>query len=614
MPKSPAIKADIGTARQLFFEAGRCPTGWVPELVIRSWERCAGQLDNACTPPPLRVDSHLLAERREQIARLRDIAQPEMDALAELVSDSESQVLLANHEGLILDAAGGLNFLHKAQRVYLQPGVHWSESQRGTNAIGTALVEQGPVLIQGGQHYLDANTILSCAASPILSPQGELLGVLDVSGNSERMHRQALGMVRLATQIIEHRLASRDAAPGTLLRFHRRRELLGTHREGILLLDGNRIVGANRVALQLLDCDWRGLIGSDAEAWLELPGYRQGKHARELSSHQGHNFHGEINHRPSLQVPVGRIAAPSRESHYFDPRTARQLEQARRVLDAGIAVLIQGETGVGKEVFAQQLHRLSQRRDGPFVAVNCAALPESLIESELFGYASGAFTGARRNGMPGRVREADGGILFLDEIGDMPLSLQARLLRVLQDRQVTPLGGGEPVDVDFALLCATNQELPRLVETGGFRADLYYRIQDFTLRLPPLRERDDRRQLIQRMMRLLGGELHELQFSEPALAALTAYPWPGNLRQLSSTLRTLIALSDRGDTLGFEQLPEEIRSTAVDDKARTPELRQLTRCAIESALQQNAGNVSAAARQLGIHRSTLYRMLERKRD
>ncbi len=613
MPKPPALTADIGTARQLFFEQGSRPTGWVPDHVIRSWERCARQLDNARTPPPQRVDSSLLSERREQMARLRDIAQPEMDALAELVSDSESLVLLANHEGLILDAAGGLNFLQKAQQVCLQPGVHWSEAQRGTNAIGTALVEQGPVLIQGGQHYLDVNTILSCAAAPILSPRGELLGVLDVSGNSERMHRQALGMVRLATQIIEHRLASRDAGPGTLLRFHHRQELIGTHREGILILDENQIVGANRVALQLLDTDWRALLGSAAETWLELPGYREGERTRELNSCRGRTFHGAINHRRSLQIPVDRTLTQTPERPYFDDGTARLLEKARRVLDAGIAVLIQGETGVGKEVFARQLHALSERRDGPFVAVNCAALPESLIESELFGYTSGAFTGARRNGMPGRVREADGGILFLDEIGDMPLALQARLLRVLQERQVTPLGGGEPTSVDFALLCATNRDLSRQVEAGEFRADLYYRIQDFTLRLASLRERDDREQLIRRLWPLLGGESRGLRLSEPALAALAAYAWPGNLRQLTSTLRTLIALSDDGETIDPAQLPAEMRPPAQADSGSRPDLRQLTRSAIEEALQRNAGNVSAAARQLGIHRSTLYRLQERYR-
>ena len=614
MTKQRALGTDTHTGRQLFFEKGQNPAGWVPEVIARSWQRCAQRLDNSHTSPPLRIDSNQLNERRERMARLRDVAQPEMDALAELVSDSDSLVLLANDEGLILDAAGGLNFLRKAQQVYLQPGVHWTEPERGTNAIGTALIEKMPVLVQGGQHFLDANTILSCAAAPILSPQGELLGVLDVSGDSEHMHRQALGMVRLAIQIIEHRLSSSDAAPGTLLRFHRRQDLLGTHREGILILDDNQVVGANRIALQLLDADWQKLIGSNASQWLQLPGYKESNANHGMKSPRGQIFHSKINHRQTLQVATNRPKTTPQDQHYFDTTTSDLLDKAQRVLDAGIPVLIQGETGVGKEVFARRLHASSQRQSGPFVAVNCAALPETLIESELFGYTSGAFTGAQRSGMPGRVREADGGILFLDEIGDMPLNLQARLLRVLQERQVTPLGGGQPISVDFTLLCATNHDLPKLVKKGEFRADLFYRIQDFTLQLPPLREREDCKQIIQEMMRLLGGHQKQLTLSESALSALVNYDWPGNLRQLTSTLRTLIVLCDPQETIELRQLPGEIQKPHAHTGTEKTDLKQLTRQAIEKALSENGNNVSATARQLGIHRSTLYRQMANYND
>lgn len=613
MSKHKALAADTETARALFFEQGQNPSGWVPEVIARSWQRCAPRLDNSRINPPHRIDSTLLNERKEQMARLRRLAQPEMDALAELVSDSESLVLLANDAGLILDSAGGLSFLQQAQKVFLQPGVQWCESTRGTNAIGTALVENRPVLVQGGEHYLDANAILSCAAAPILSPEGKLLGVLDVSGDSEHMHRQALGMVRLASQIIEHRLASQDAAPGTLLRFHHHRDLLGTHREGVLILDDDQIVGANRVALQLLGADWQGLIGTTASDWLQLPGYRESQSTQTLQSYHGERFQGVINHRPSLQVPAPARApvTAEQESHYFDADSSRMLEQARRVLDADIAVLIQGETGVGKEVFARRLHSFSQRREGPFVAVNCAALPESLIESELFGYTDGAFTGAQRGGRPGRVQEADGGILFLDEIGDMPLNLQARLLRVLQERQVTPLGSGQPQAVDFALLCATNRNLPQLVEEGAFRADLFYRIQDFTVQLPPLRDRENRQGIIKEMIGLMTAQEPSVVFSEPAILALSSYHWPGNLRQLASTLRTLIVLSDKTAEIQLQQLPAEILQASTTSTKQSADLKQISLQAIEQALEENAGSVSAAARQLGIHRSTLYRQLAR---
>jgi transcriptional regulator of acetoin/glycerol metabolism len=534
-----------------------------------------------------------------------------MDALAELVSESDSLVLLANEQGLILDAAGGLEFLRKAQQVYLQPGIEWSEADRGTNAIGTALIEKRPVLVQGAEHFLDANGILSCAAAPILSPQGELLGILDVSGDSVHMHRQALGMVRLAIQMIEHRLASSDAAPSSLLRFHQREDLLGTHREGILLLEDTKVIGANRIALQLLNSDWPKIVGSDAEQWLQLPGIGQSHSAQQINSSNGVNFHVRINHKQSLQIACDRSTDKQKKNHYFDRTTTDLLSKAKRIVDADIPVLIQGETGVGKEIFARHLHSLSQRRNGPFVAINCAALPESLIESELFGYTSGAFTGAQRQGMPGRIREADGGILFLDEIGDMPLNLQARLLRVLQDQQVTPLGGGQSVKVDFALLCATNQDLQQLANTGAFRADLFYRIQDFSLSLQPLRERKERQQLILEFFKLLGESEPTTRLSQTAISALVEYEWPGNFRQLVSTIRTLLVLSDAEAVIELHQLPDAIQASLNNSKQTHSNLKSLTQTAIESALKENNNNISATARQLGIHRSTLYRHFAR---
>ncbi|MCG6860084.1 MAG: sigma-54-dependent Fis family transcriptional regulator [Chromatiaceae bacterium] len=615
MPKRRSIPADTKAARALFFEKGKSPVGRLPDVIARSWLRCAQQLDNERTLPPQRVDSRLLNERRGAHERLRRIVEPEMDALAELVSDSDSLVLLADSDGLILDSTGGLGFLREAERVSLQPGVLWSEQGRGTNAIGTALVERQPVDVRGGQHYLDANGILSCAAAPILTPRGDLLAVLDISGNSEQLHSQALGMVRLAIRIIEHRLIRDVAGSADLLRFHPRHQLLGSHREGVLMLDETRIIGANRAALQLLGANWHDLLDSTAEQWLQLPGYG-GDRPRKLVDPRGERqFQGILDCSRSTQVNVPVNPVRSHEDpYYLDPGTEIMLDQARRVLDASVAVLINGETGVGKEVFARRLHTISRRKTGPFVAVNCAALPESLIESELFGYESGAFTGARRKGMPGRVREADRGILFLDEIGDMPLALQARLLRVLQEREVHPLGGGQGVSVDFDLVCASNHDLAAAVTAGEFRADLYYRIQDFGVRLPPLREWTDRRRVIKELMIRLGGGELEVSLSDEALQCMTRYQWPGNLRQLNSTLRTLLALADPGEAIDLKRLPAEIRGKDLaDSTTRDEDLENQTRKAIDQALADCNGSVSAAARRLGIHRSTIYRRLSKQR-
>ncbi|OYU74376.1 MAG: sigma-54-dependent Fis family transcriptional regulator, partial [Burkholderiales bacterium PBB5] len=241
-----------------------------------------------------------------------------------------------------------------------------------------------------------------------------------------------------------------------------------------------------------------------------------------------------------------------------DPALHQAIQRARRVLDKPIALLIQGESGVGKEVLARALHASGPRRAGPFVAVNCAALPESLIESELFGYQGGAFTGARRDGAPGRVREAQGGTLFLDEIGDMPLAMQARLLRVLQDRAVVPLGGGKPVPVDCALVCATHRNLREAIAAGQFREDLYYRLNGLSLPLPPLRQRSDLPQLVAQMLAEALPQ-RPVALSTELAAAFAAHRWPGNLRQLANALRTACALlADDEPEIGWPHLPDDL--------------------------------------------------------
>ena len=286
-----------------------------------------------------------------------------------------------------------------------------------------------------------------------------------------------------------------------------------------------------------------------------------------------------------------------------------------------IPVLIQGESGVGKELFARALHASGPRHTAPFVAINCGAIPESLIESELFGYVAGAFTGARKEGSLGRLREAEGGTLFLDEIGDMPLPMQTRLLRVLQERTVTPVGAGKDVAVDFALVCATHSKLAEAAERGSFRQDLYYRINGLTVQLPALRERSDFVALTERLLADLSPE-REVQVAPELLARLSAHAWPGNLRQYASVLRTACAmLLDGEDTLDWAHMPDDlvealqvgaaVKRVLVEPAApQAPQsLQALGHAAIQQALESARGNVSLAARQLGISRQTLYRKL-----
>ncbi len=654
---NPARNADTGAAsadqlqlaRRLFFERGDDPGALVPDPIRRSWKRCiaaSDTLDEAAEPLP----RDALFSRRDAQGRLRHHALPELEALAEALVPSRVIVLLADPEGMILDAAGSDAFMNKAQRVALMPGVDWSERSRGTNAIGTALTEGCAVTVVGSQHYLERNAALGCTGTPLLAPDGSVMGVLDVSGDPRCIQPHTIGLVRMAGQMIEHRIALDLRSPGTeILRFAHEPALLGSHREALLWLRDGIVVGANRAALRVLgmtldqlreryvDDLFAALPTSSGDSSLQLRAHllQPGRHAswsarwvpapQALAGRAGATAPAPVEaanagasraaavEAPPYPAPASAAdAAPGVPPIIGDAARDAQLARAVRVLDSNIPILVTGESGVGKEVFARQVHRASLRAAGPFVAVNCAAVPEGLIEAELFGYEEGAFTGARRRGQAGLVREADGGVLFLDEIGDMPLSLQARLLRVLQDREVKPLGGGRAQAVDFALICATHRKLGEMAADGRFRTDLYYRLQHFTVELPALRTLPDRHARIDELLRdmlLRRG----LRLSPQARDALLAHDWPGNWRQLVAVCQTLAALAAADGRIEHADLPAELRrgSAPFDDAAvhvpAAADLRSLTASAIDAALRACGGNVSRAARLLGVHRSTLYR-------
>jgi len=298
-----------------------------------------------------------------------------------------------------------------------------------------------------------------------------------------------------------------------------------------------------------------------------------------------------------------------------DARLTKILCQVRRVLGRNVPILLQGETGVGKDVLARAIHAAGPGAKKPFVAVNCAALPENLIESELFGHAPGAFTGAKRDGAVGRIREAHGGTLFLDEIGDMPVALQTRLLRVLEDGFVTPIGG-KPVPVDFALISATNADIKARIAAQNFRADLYYRLNGFSVLLPPLRERTDFAALTRAMLAREGENLggREIKLSPELAAAFSSYAWPGNLRQLATMLRTACLMLDDGEILVRPQhLSEadlaELMAKPVPRFDPPGSLREKSDAMIAATVAATNGNIAAAARRLNISRNTLYRRL-----
>ena len=607
----------------------------LPDTILRSWHRCTdlGVIEDQIPYAEPLTHAELLV-LREASGDLLPIVEPELDFLGEMFQGTDSVVLLANPNGMILDARGTGSFLDKAGQLSLKSGVVWSESARGTNAIGTALAEGALVEVWGQEHFHLKHASLCCTAAPILDHQGRIAGVIDISGDARLPRGYAQGALSRAIREVEHRWLMQSPGQLQRLRFHEKANHLGSFREGVLLLDGEVIVGANREAVRWLSTSW-SLIGQRWSQVFKTTQIQPDGSEALLLTHAGTVFRGLLeksnrtpgNTQPNAKadasttqdvsvVPHSSLASVS--SAWLDQSTQQQLDQAIRAVDAELSVIIQGETGTGKEVMARLIHEQSARKNKPFVAINCAALPEGLIESELFGYAEGAFTGARKTGSIGRVFEADGGILFLDEIGDMSLTLQTRLLRVLQDRAVQPLGGGKSRPVNFVVLSATHRDLASMVSAGTFRADLYYRLHFHQIDLLPLRHRADKAAFIDALWHEAGATRRQLTLSPDARSALIKYDWPGNFRQLAHLVKTIVALADPNQVIGLNDLPAEYRASGIPvaqnavpkDTPATPiDEDNLSAERIKQALEQSHYKVAAAARRLGIHRSTLYRYM-----
>jgi sigma-54 dependent transcriptional regulator, acetoin dehydrogenase operon transcriptional activator AcoR len=611
-----------------------------------------------------------LSLAREQSRELMAHAAPVMETLHDQIVDTESMIVLTDAGGLILHALGDDSFLQKADKVALKPGVAWSEARKGTNAIGTAIAENNPVLVHADQHYLRANSFLTCSASPIHAPTGELLGVLDVTGDYRGYHKHTMGLVRMSTTMIENALFRRLYHPQLLVAFHTRPEFIGTLMEGLIAFEADgRVLSANAAASfqagmsvaamrthtaqsllnvslnELLNAARRGVcvpmngaLPTGVKVCLVASGEFLVR--RSMGAFEAGHSSAPSNVSPLRERAQSAPIAPCGDTPPLanfdalctgDPQIASIVARLKRVADADVCVLLEGETGSGKEWFARALHAASSRANKPFIAVNCASIPEGLIESELFGYEEGAFTGARRRGQVGKVLAANGGTLFLDEIGDMPLAMQARLLRMLQERAVNPLGCTRSVPVDIKVIGATHRKLRTLIAEQRFRDDLYYRLNGLTVRLPSLRERTDIDAVI---ARVLAADSHEPWQLAPQVQALfQRHSWPGNLRQLANVLRTARALAGVERVIEREHLPDDFFDDVqeFDGDLAAPQpmnpaipaaqiglpsapapvsLQEVERHAITRTLAQHQGNVSAACRVLGISRNTFYRRMK----
>jgi len=621
-------------------------TGQLSQIAANSWRRCL-QL-NVDPSRHVRVDmgARELKKRIEAHQDLVAVATPTMENIYNFVNDSGFQVVLSDNHGYLLKVLGERKTPCPSTLARLFPGANWNESLRGTNAIGTCLVERKPLKIHASEHFFEENQTLTCSAAPIFSPEGELLAVLNLSGDHRYANDLALGMVVAGANAIENQLQLHRVNTKLYASYKYSDTIIQSMSEGLVIVDpAGEITKINQVGARILGVSAREAIGlhiskmfGDNAPVLDLLrtgiAYENkevmldgGQRAFYCSATLLRDDYGQMIGAVSVLRPRSSskrsrcLPATQRARYSFDEmigdsdamkKTRHMAERASRSLST---VLIQGESGTGKELIAQGIHNASSRHGQPFVAVNCAAITETLLESELFGYEEGSFTGAKKGGQPGKVEMANGGTLFLDEIGDMPLQMQVKLLRMLQERRICRVGSSEEISIDVRIIAATHQNLKQAVQEGCFRKDLYYRLNVLPITIPPLRERmDDLPALAKFLVTKLSGRFGKepVAISSLFMRACQSYDWPGNIRELENVIERAMNMVDDGDALTAEMIdldPVELPADhAIPDGVRP--LKEVEMEMVVRALEMSRGNIVHASSLLGISRNTIYRKIK----
>ena len=638
---------EVRDAWQKFVERGALSAD-LRSSVAASWQRSKNhQITIDRARAPLVADAELFRYRSKHAA-LRHAARCALDNSRTFLSDANSIMILTDPTGLIIDTQGDDRVIDAGRTVHLEHGGRWSEADIGTNAIGAAIAESKPVQIRGAEHFCTEVQRWTCAAVPVHDPSdGELLGVVDISGPANTFNPQSLALAVSVGQHVESVLAQsvRQDHEKLLCHFLAKRSLWVTEecivldRRGTILHATERALGAMRDSRNGIadEATTRFLKGLPFEEWPVklkelLPNasfdlVNNGTsgigaiivlHARRRLATADRDVSKSkpaFERREAASAPPPRNDPAPRPWHHEDtigdstsgfvardPAVRAIVRQVETAAARKMPILIRGETGTGKEQLARHAHAASGRK-GAFVPVNCAALPESLIEAELFGYADGAFTGARRGGAIGLVKEADGGTLFLDEIGDMPVTLQAVLLRLLDDWTVRPIGGVR-TKVDVLLVSATNATLDKAIAEGRFRSDLLYRLNTLEVTLPRLRDRIDFDAIVRQ---LLGTIDPDCQIAAATIAQLATRPWPGNIRELRNMLARFTLTAD-----GFIDGAEVDTPIREAPPATSGSLHETQRSHILAVYAETSGNVSETARRLGVSRNTIYRALGQK--
>ncbi|WP_162985569.1 sigma-54-dependent Fis family transcriptional regulator [Bacillus vallismortis] len=501
------------------------------------------------------------------------------------------------HSVSLMDANGRVLYVYQEpgftqKNTVSEIGVNWSESYRGTNAVGIVLIEKAPVIVKGTEHFYPEHSTFNCAASPIFTKKEGFRGVVNVYRHSGVFDPVSFSMATMAAKLIQNRLDEQFQQQQYSYLEQELEKIFDKYQAPIVSTSpSHRILKANRAAKHILG---RDCVGEDF-----FPD--QSLKTETISSRSNPNWKTKIlyqTQRSNHQYTFSDIKGSC-------PKLKEQVSLAKKAAEFDLPVLILGESGTGKELVSQSIHSISSRSDKPFIAINCAAIPENLVVSEMFGYKKGAFTGADQKGSEGKFLAANGGTIFLDEIGDMTLSAQSVLLRVLQEKMVTPIGGIKPIHIDIRVIAATHKNLIEEVEKGKFRADLYYRLKGITLRLPSLSERSDVLELAEEYLQT--ASIFRKVLSPEAKRKIEQYHWPGNIRELHSVLAQAVVLSD-GHVIGSKDIQIDVMNKPEE---RLPlSLEESEKRVISDVLNYCNWNIQRSAKLLGITRNRLYRKIE----
>lgn len=635
-----------------FMETGELDAHRIDPVIGRSWQRCREyDVDPGCNEKHQILTSARLRDRIEQTWQMVKVATPVMENLFRVLRGLGFMVLLADRDGYILKSIVEEGFRRQAKQVMLCEGVNWSEKAKGTNAIGTSLAEGGAVKVFAYEHFVRENHMLACAAAPIFGAGGEIVGTLDVTGEGKKGNDRIFSMVRMAAQNIEKELQFLHLQKSLNTYKAQYNGIVELIREGAVIVDESGTVrevtpsagrvlglrpeqclGENIEELFNLNNIW--VLDSTSEDTKEIT--VSAKHGASMVNARARRIYG-VDGKPEGMIAIispidGKAGARPGERAVrempegnavrftFDQIIGKSkylhqvISVCKRVARNNSTVLLTGETGTGKEMLAQAIHRESHRSSGPFIAVNCAAIPAELVESELFGYEDGAFTGARKGGCPGKFELANGGTIFLDEIGDMPLKAQVSLLRVLQEKQLCRVGGHQIVPVDVRVIAATHRDLAEMTQEGAFRQDLFFRLNVVNVNIPPLRARKDDIELLTGFfLEKYKAEMDrpELVMTPEAMVKFQEYHWPGNVRELENIIEGLVNVVEEG-VITPENLPRAMTEppAQLQDTEHAVTLKDMEKTAIKRAIIDCGGSLSAAATRLDISRSTLYRKIK----